>query len=146
MIREIENVNIYNVKRVRVRLSHEDILTLFTVPIELVPARSGSIFIPLAISIVSETTANAYGTATVINFGVPTSLNWYMQSTFADSQLDSADFGIFSKGFSGVSNNQTVVGFVNSALLFSTDADPTGGDPANYAIVTVYYTEEVTAL
>lgn len=119
------------------RLTNAEILTLFTAPITLVAARANVIWVPLSLSLISETTAGAYATVANFYLGTPSQLSWFFDASLADSQLDSGDLGVYSETVTGKILNVAVTDFVNAPLLFSANADPTGGDVANYAIVTV---------
>lgn len=123
------------------RLTNAEILTLFTNPITLIPARVGVIWFPFELTLISQTTAAAYATAANLLLGYPGKLNFESVS-LADSQLDSADLGVFlldvARDYSGTGDSLANI-FVsaNLPLIFSANANPTGGDPANYAIVKV---------
>jgi hypothetical protein len=121
------------------RLTNAEILTLFSVPIILIPARVNTIFWPMAMQIISETTAAAYATVASLTLGVTGALTLWNTISLADSQLDSGALSAYIPTFqNGQSSLLSLASdAANLPLVLSANADPTGGDPANYAIVTV---------
>lgn len=119
------------------RLTNAEILTLFTVPIVLIPARINTIFYPLTMQLASDTTAAAY--ATVATFSVTVGAIIWNSFSLADSQLDSGALGVMIPTVNNSQSSQLGLAsdVVNLPLILSADADPTAGDPANYAILTV---------
>ncbi len=120
------------------RLTNAELLTLSSSPIALIPAVTGKIFTVTGINLISQTTAGIYATATRIRIGTGASPGFWWNEVIGNSQLDSGTFSFYT-----VFDNQNgivtgpVSDLVNLPILLSMDADPTGGDPANYAILTV---------
>jgi len=129
---------------VDVRLTNVQILLLGDDPITILPARANTIWLPLFLAIISDTTAAAYATVANFYLGVTGHLQLWGSISLSDSALDS---GAASFAFTGdnVIGGSVVNGPITDAnnlpLVISANANPTGGDPANSVLVRVFFIE-----
>lgn len=127
-----------------VTIPDADMLTLGDTPFEVVPARAGTIWLPVLIAVVSDTVAGAYATVTDFLLGVPGTLDLWGSISLADSQLDS---GAISFAVSGtILMGGDVIGGLSAdaaglPVVISANANPTGGDPLNRVEVRLYFAE-----
>ena len=125
-------------------ITDAEMLALHDTPLEIVAGRAGTIWLPLMIAVVSDTTAGAYATVADFQLGVTGALTEWGSISLADSQLDS---GANSFAVSGTNlMGGIVVGgpksdVVGLPILISANANPTGGDPSNRVSVRLFYME-----
>lgn len=136
------------IKQVERRLTNAEIKTLFTAPITLVPAKAGTIFVPLFATIIGQTTAGVYATVANFFFGAAASIisgTALVTVSLAGSELDTGALTYSFTAMPGLSSSGSDSGLVSAVgstdLLLTADANPTGGNVLNYAIVTVFYVE-----
>lgn len=126
-----------------VRLSNAVIKLLTTTPQVVVPAKLGTIWLPLSLSLYSDSVAGVYATTATFQLGITGALTYWNTFTLVESELDS---GALSYCFQSIVLEPPAHGpeISNLPLLFSANANPTGGNAANFAILRVHYVETPT--
>jgi len=125
-------------------ITDAQMLALNTTPLVIVPGRAGTIWLPIMIEVVSDTTAGAYATVANFQLGVTGALTLWGSISLADSQLDSGANSFAVSGtnlMGGVVVGGLATDAVGLPIVISGDANPTGGDPANVIQVRLHYME-----